>query len=1110
MANWTDAQRQAIQADSGEILVSASAGSGKTSVMIERLVRLIVNGVDVDNVLCLTFTKAASNEMKERLRATLLKTLKGEKDEKTKARLLTQLDRLSFATITTIDSFCNKLVQKYFEKTDLPANFTLATPEDANALKYASATAVLERFGEEDDQEYYNLIGFLGKKRQTDSVLKILTSIYDFLFTLPSANEYLDEIVENYEKDVRENPVVLYVFDKFKHDLKELETCVLSAYGAKTTYTDEMLTHFNYLRNAYYGGLEKFSEAIKKPFPEKPNFQRKEYKNLDEENKKKVDELRTKAQKIQEKYAEFDLLQIENDKKALFPYVKKLVEIIRAFCAEYTARKREENLTDFAEIEQNAYKLLCDSDINAQVRAKYTHVLVDEYQDTNRLQENILRLAGGMSSRFMVGDAKQSIYSFRHTEPEIFIEKRGKEGIETILLKENFRQSKEILNAVNEIFISIMQKDWAGIDYKSEEMIAGLLSPAVDSPFELCFIDDGEKADDEKEISLYSVMENAKENDTVKCAEGEYVYKKIVELVGREKIYDAKQDGEDKNRYIRFGDIVVLYRKNSEHIKDIIKYLKGKGVPVGEKGEEYLPVSAEILIHFLRVLANPQNDESLAIVMLSGFFGFLEDELLEYRRVSGDNKKSLFRAFYSVREKYPKLKAFFEKFLEYITRSEYTDVYNLLNYVVIDTGFDKAVANREGGEREYKLLSAYLNALKQSTVSESVATYLAKFDKYPEFKTKQESGGHDSVRFMTMHGSKGLEFPVVFLVDLDKPFIKNDVKKSVIFHKKLGVTMPSFDVLKRESRENFLGSATKSKILDENAVQELRLLYVALTRGRNKIFVSGKNVASAEKKDGAESASSLMDFIRIALNNNPALNSLIKVENYSLGEVDASSVQEEFDISADVIEKAKKNLDFVYPYELSTKTPTKYTVTALTQDEYAGEDGVAIPLSFPESADVGTLYHTVMQKIDLSATSREQIEKELDKMVLDEAITTPDKEKIDISVLEKVLNTPIMQIARENPIKREQSFLLRTKCSDIKDTECDDEVLLQGAIDLLILTKNGAIVVDYKYSGASEEALIARYKKQLELYKKATQEILGEKEVRACLLSLKTAKSVEI
>lgn len=1106
---WTEKQIDAITADKGEILVSASAGSGKTSVMIERLVRLIVAGVDVDNVLCLTYTKAASNEMKERLQKALLSALNNATDEKIRARLLNQIDKLPFSSITTIDSFCNKIVKKYFEKSCLPSNFVLATPEDANALKYASANAVLEQMGETDDEEYFRLIDFLGKKRKTDSVLQIMMGIYDFLYSLPNPMEYLDGVVKNYNEAVEKNPIVLLALENAKYDIRNLETCVLLASNVEVSYVDEMISHFARLKEAYVTGLNDFCKFLRTPFPEKPNFQRKEYKNLDAEQKEKIEKLRTKAQLFQEKYKKFDILQIEKDIKELAPYIAKLVEIIKAFCAEYKARKREENLTDFAEIEQTAYTLLLDENVRAQVREKYTHVLIDEYQDTNRLQENILSLAGGMSSRFMVGDAKQSIYSFRHTEPEIFMEKRVKSDVHNILLKENFRQSKRLLSVINEIFLSIMKEDWAGIDYNQEKMIAGLTHEDPDIPFELCFVSDKKQEKEKKELSLYSVKENAKESEDVECAEGEYLYSKICQLVGREKIYDAKSKAENKERYIRFSDIVVLFRKNSKQVRKIINYLKDKGVPLGEKSEESLPTSAEILIHFLRALANPQNDESFVIVMLSDLFGFTEDELLLYRQES-DKNKSLYSAFYSIKERFPKLNNFYKKFTEYSTKAEYTDVYNLLNFVVRDTAYDKAIASREGGEREYKLLSAYLDALSSSTVAESVATYLTKFDNYPEFKTKQESGGHDCVRFMTMHGSKGLEFPIVFLVDTSETFSQQDVNKAVLRHKKLGIVMPSFDFLTRETEENFLGQTVKNRILSENAVQELRLLYVALTRGQNKVFVSGKYVKKTGGKQDVWESTSMLDFIRIALNNNPALYSLMKVVDFGENEEEITvKGKKEESIEQDV-EKYKKDLDFVYPYELSTKTPTKYTVTALTKDEYASEEGVAIPLSFPESADVGTLYHTVMQNIHFSAIKTDEIEKELDKMVLDEVITAEDKEKIDISVLEKVLNTPIMQEARENQTKREQSFLLRAKCCDLKDTECEDEVLLQGAIDLLIIKENSAIVVDYKYSGASEESLIARYKKQLELYKKATKEILRIENVRACLLSLKTSKCVEI
>ncbi len=1102
---WTENQSKAISADKGEVLVSASAGSGKTSVMIERLVRLIKSGVDVENVLCLTFTKAAASEMRERLFSSLLKSIRTTEDMAEQERLVEQLDKIPFSSITTIDAFCLKIVKKYFEKTNLPVDANLASTGDSEALKYSSAVSVLEEFGERDDQIYYNLIDFLGKKRRTDSVLEVMLKVYDFVYTLPDPDRYLSDVEEHYYLPVRENPITKYVVSRIKNDLRELEVLSKKCMNYDVPYPEECWSKVYHLSEKLALGLDEFSCEMKKEFPEKPSFAKKEYRNLSDEGKADIDLLRKKMQSFIESHGDFDMARIEKDERDLAPYVSKLVEVVRAFCKEYEDRKRRENLTDFAEIEQTALRALKNPEVQKEVREKYTHVLIDEYQDTNRLQESILALSGGNESFFTVGDAKQSIYAFRHTEPEIFIERQKTVGENAIVLSENFRQDEKLIDVVNDVFSAVMKPEWAGVNYEDEKMKPGLTRESrEEKPFTLCFVR-GEKDESvESAEKVYSVKERAvKEKGEKGCAEGEYLYKKITELVGKRKILDG-----DKTRYLKYEDIVVLYRSYTERVHESVEYLKRRGIPVGEKLEKGLPTSGELLIHLLRVLDNPHTDESLAVVMLSPLFEFLEDELLNLRIEGGREKgKSLYSSLQSIQEKSEKLQFFFDKIQEYTTRAQYVDVYTLLEYVIKDLSFDTKIGARKGGDQEYKLLSAYMDALQTSSVAGSVSSYLSHFDAYPVFSTKQETGSYDSVRFMTIHGAKGLEFPVVFLIDADKNFNNEDVYKAVIFHKTLGVGLETFSIDDRRSRKNFFESTIKEKTVSEGALQELRLLYVAMTRAKNLLFVSGKWVKSSENKIEPKEAGSLLDFIRIAMNKDSALSSKIQVENYTIGELDDERevIEHETDESVD-----EYDLVFVYPYLVSTKTPTKYTVTGLTRDEYEGEEGIAVPVKSAESAEVGTLYHKVMQRIDFGAQSDEEIKAELDKMVLDEFITYDERESVDQEIIKKVLSLPIIKDVGDGEVMREKSFLLRVPCDEIRESECTDEVLLQGVIDLLIVKDGEAVVVDYKYSGASESVLIERYKKQLSLYKKAVEEILGIKKVRVYLLSLKNAKYVEL
>lgn len=1099
---WTSEQKRAIENRSGEMLVSASAGSGKTSVMIERLINLIIEGVDVDQVLCLTFTKAAAEGMRAKLKKELKNALLRKEYEDKKDRIYDQLDKLAFATITTIDAFCSKVVRKYFESCSIPVDAELVTPDEGKALRYASAVKVLELYGEREDEEYSELVGFLGKKRSEGNVLEFLLSFYEFLSSLPDGEQYLNSATQQIESGVEDSLLIKECEFRLKNALRELETlsfACLNKYQSK--YSSEYRLHVLYLQDALREGLESFSKAKKDAFPKKPAKNSKDYKVLPEGCSEDEEILSQKGKIFLERYGKFSLEQLRVDILELRPYISKLCEIVKRFCEEYTATLRKKNLTDFSEIEHECLKCLMNEKTAGEIRARYPYLLVDEFQDTNRLQDEILSRAGGDKSYFLVGDVKQSIYAFRHAEPEIFLEHGKKEGVEEVTLKDNFRQDGEIIDFVNSVFLSVMTKPLTGVDYQKEAMIEGLGIPRRDkTPVTVCYIPKKERVEKELVQGVYSVRADGAEKEEESSLEGRFLYDEIKKLVGIETIYDAKIEGEDKVRPIRYSDIVVLYRSRGDGIQEIKEYLKARNIPIGERVEEDLPRSAEFLIHLLRVIKDRDNGESLAITLLSPMFDFSESELSEYKRAGG-RKLSLYDALYKEKDGSEKLQDFFEKIEKYAKRAEYEDVYGLLNYIVTDTAYDKKIARGKNGAWEHKLLNAYIDSLSDSPVARSVVGYLNHFDSYPTFKTGYETGGEDCVRFMTMHNAKGLEFPVVFCVDLTRDFIKKDYSQPVLRHKKFGLSMMSFNPSTKISRENYYHYAMKDRIREENVVQEMRLLYVALTRARNLLYLSGEEPSKSEVGRDVGDSTNMLEFVNNAIRRNPSIESKIKVVRLS-SEEENTEKEGKIEIEKKVLDR---KIDFVYPHDRATRTPIKYTVTNLTKEEYEGE-GVSVPVEYAESAEVGTLYHKVMQHIDFSVPVRESV----DKMVLDEVIGEEDRDRIDCEVLQKVLSLSVFDLAREGRCRREQAFLLRIACNELKEGECEDEVLLQGVIDLLIEKDGKYTVVDYKYSGASEEGLIAKYSRQLDLYRTAVERITGSKEVEVYLLSLKNAKCIKI
>ena len=1088
MSNWTKNQSLAINTLTGEVLVSASAGSGKTSVMIERLVKLVVEeGVGVDKILCLTFTRSAAEEMKSRLKNALIKRLQSCEDTE-KSRIIENLDELPFAEVTTIDSFCSRLNKKYFESIDGEPNPTLATESETKALKYSSAVKVLNDFGESGDKVYYELLGFLGKKRGSESFVKLILGLDSYLSSLPNADEYLQKATE-YISEIKKNKIAKELLKKFKTDARRIEAMTLPLLAWDLPYPEQVRARMLKLNEKRNDGFLEIDRYLKEPFPEKPKYNRKPYSSK-KESKESITRLYFAVKEFEDKYANLYIDTFSEDTDKARVYVKKLIEVVSALNREYQERLKSKNLTDFSMIAHEALKLLSIPEIRRDVRSTYQHVLIDEYQDTNRLQEEIIESSGGGKSSFVVGDEKQSIYAFRHAEPEIFASRRKKKGVTVINLSDNFRQDAKIIDVVNGVFGNVMTESWAGLDYKSEPMVSGIKDANWhDNPVEIYYVPNAnQKAEPKPLAPVYSVRQDSGVDEDSINYEALYVGEKIKRLVSSETIYDAKLD---VVRPIAYKDIVIISRNRSKKVREIADHLRSLSIPVGVKDKVGLPVPAEVLINYLRYIDNPTLDESMVISMASDLFDFTPNELAEYK-LKGEKTPTLNECFRSIRGDYAKLDDFFALTERYAEESGYTSVYDLLHKIVLDTDY---LIKVEGKGEDARVLLSFIESLGGESTPRSVSEFLSHFDEYPEFTSDIDTGGGDAVRFMTMHGAKGLEFPVVFLVETGRTFSTKDDNEPVNYHKKWGLGIETFFTKERIKRENFIYKAIKDRNKDEQAIEESRLLYVAMTRAKNRLFISGALSKDAVSNTSVSAVNSHLGFIQVALNKDGDLRQ--KIAFATTPEILEEPQKEQLSLSLD--------LSYVYPYEVATKTPVKYTVTGLL--EYEPSDNV-VNIGGGESAEKGTLYHKVMQHIPLD-TKSDQVCKGIDKLVLDGVITEDESKMIDQGVIAKVLDLPIIKEISQRACLTEQEFLLHTTHADIVDGGLEEEVVLQGVIDLLVLGDK-PIVIDYKFSSKNAQNLLNTYRNQLILYKKAVQEILGVGEVEAYLISLKNAECIKV
>ena len=1100
---WKDSQLQVIGEREGEILVSASAGSGKTTVMIERLIRLIEEGVKVNEVLCLTFTESASQEIRSRLKKALIERLDVAEN---KDRYVSELDKLPFADISTIDAFCKRIVSRYFEIAGIDPTFSIASEDESKNVKYRTAEKTLSLWGEKDDDVYFEMLDFFGKKRSEESLLDIIIKIDEYLSSIANRENFVRDVIEQTEQTAFRT----ILFESEMHDanllLRKITNLSLSAQIYGLPYTREVLEYVGRIESAKAEGYSQFFEEINKGIPQNPHYGRKPYTNV-KESKEDITEIKELVWEFLDRFGGQSYFEIEKDLSEISVYAKKILDLVDLFRTEYEKAMERSNMLDFSMIENRAHSCLKNDSVREETVSRYSHVLVDEYQDTNKLQDEIILMCSGGKSLFMVGDAKQSIYEFRHAEPALFLEKRAKRGIKAHTLSENFRTDENLINGINRVFLSVYKSDVAGEDYQGQEMIPERKGISGGfAPLSLQVFFSQKKQSEGCFPPVYSVEEDTKigEEDDEK-EETRYVCDKIKQVFGRGFIKDKS----GVERKIEYSDIAVLYRSRSKSVSEIVELLKKEGIPVSVTEKSKLPYSAELLIHLFKVIDNTNREDSLVSIMLSPAFSFSENSLAKYKLKSKEGG-GLWKSLQSIRSNEKELDLFLTKIEDYKFRSTYMDVCSLADYVIKDLDFENKIVGAIEEKSELGELENYLTNLRSSKITRNLAEYLNYFEKYPEYNSSKVSGNADGVKFMTVHASKGLEFPVVFLVGCGGEFNRSDTKESILLHKKYGIAMPTFTPVTRKYRTNFFYNGIKRKMIADSIAQELRLLYVAMTRARNMLFISGTSRCASDKdfdkKKETSQANSFLDFLLIALNKDDELEKYMAYSTSVSEERHEDIVQEKETKNETVASREHKELlEFEYAHKKATKTSAKFTVTGILKSQ---DETPSVTLSSSESAEVGTVYHTVMQNIDFAITSKEEVEKALSKMLLDEIITEEDTQTVDAQTVLGVLNLPIIKEVCSMQVLREQQFLLRAPACDLKEGEIEDEVLLQGVIDLLALGDE-PIIVDYKYSGASAEVLRKRYQKQLDLYGYAVKKILGKEKVRKYLISLKTGDIVE-
>lgn len=1005
---WTKQQQQVIDLRNRNLLVSAAAGSGKTAVLVERIIQKITDDshpVDIDRLLIVTFTNAAAAEMRERIGAAIEKALEKQPEN---AHLQRQQTLLHNAQITTIHSFCLYVIRNYFHRIELDPDFRVAEEGELKLLKSDVLDKVLEQYYAEADPDFLALSETIATGKNDMPFKEAILKLYDFAMSYPWVEEWLLSCKEPFHitsmEAFEQLPLARELLSYLKSitgqwalQMKLCRNISMEEDGPKM-YTELLIREAEAMETIensetyqqYYERIRGFSfgrlAAARK------------YTG-DAGKKEQVQKLRNEVKASMKKITEQFFFQSPEamiaDIKKNQPVADMLIEVTIAFIHAFAEKKREKNMLDFNDLEHFALKILVEEESHqptgtaAEIRKKYEEVMVDEYQDSNYVQETILKAVSresqGQYNIFMVGDVKQSIYRFRMARPELFMEKyntytQEESEKQRIDLHKNFRSRTQVLDTVNDVFRRIMKEDIGNITYDAQ----AALYPGAVFP---------EPAPEDKDgkpgmfDTRFLVIEPQEEKKDLKAPEleakavGMEIQRLMEEQLVTEQMPEQKDPG--SLRPLRYADIVILLRSFNGWAETFIKVLGEMGIPArATTGTGYFSaIEVQTALNLLRILDNPRQDIPMAAVLASPIVGLTGEDLAMIR--TAYPKEKFYQAVMhympeeledsSVREKenressslsqcqQKKLRDFLILLDKFRKKVSYTPIHELLYQVLEETGYQAYVYALPGGE----VKKANLEMLIEKAIAYENTSYrgLFHFIRYMEqlqkydvdFPLAEGEEAEDMVRIMSIHKSKGLEFPVVFVSGLGKMFNSQDIRERVVLHPRLGIGMDVIDIKRRIKTPGLTRQFLARKIALENVGEELRVLYVALTRAKEKLILTGIMKKAEEKLASIQPITAEDGFLTFLsrLNTNTFLQFLLlaracEPEKYPvtlIKEAELEQAEEAKDVEQELTRiqllaklqepepewerQVAKRLSYAYPYEAEVAMKTKLSVSEL-------------------------------------------------------------------------------------------------------------------------------------------------------------------------------------
>lgn len=1195
MTKWTEEQQQAIESRNSNLLVAAAAGSGKTAVLVERIIRMIcADGLNIENLLIVTFTNAAAGEMRERITAAIVKQLESNPDNP--EHLRRQLQMVGRSSICTIHAFCTGIVRENFHLLDINPKFRIGDTTECSILRRETVEEVMEAAYASGDENFLDLVERFAGTRNDKPIENLILRTYTFIQSQPEPFTWLEEKVNYLARpadELAQSTWAAILSQDMQAKISEARELFAKAAavidhepaleGYRPALEDDLLLT-SQLDSRLQAGLHCLAQHL-----QTVNFTRlgRAARDCDPHWQENVKILRDEGKNIIKDMQKLTLGKSINEYAdelgQLHLSMRALLQLTVDFARRYREKKADKNILDFNDLEHFALQVLSDPQSARTYRHKYHYIFVDEYQDSNLVQESLLNFIKGERNLFMVGDVKQSIYRFRLADPTLFISKYGSFQSEPaalnrrIDLDKNFRSRAEILAGVNYIFKHIMSLELGEIDYDQSSWLryGSGMEEAEDARIEVMLI--------EKDFGLLEIDDDGEDLNEVET-EASFAARRIKELIGT-NIYDPR-----KNciRPVAYRDIVVLMRSTKNRADVYLDILTEQGIPCyADVGSGYFEaLEIEMFLNLLRIIDNKKQDIPLLSVLRSPLGKFTVHDLIAIRL--NNHAGHMYQAV----EEYIKhndddlssrLSSFWYRLDNWKDKARFMPIDQLIWEIMLETDYYYFVGAMPGGIQRQANLRILLDRARQFQAStlKGLYNFVNFIDSlqadHGDMSNARVLGEEDNVvRIMSIHKSKGLEFPVVIMAGMGKQFNFSDTSAAVLFHKDLGIGPIYVDPEARIKSNSLARMAIQSKVKNENLSEEMRILYVGCTRAINKLIMLGslKNIPSQAQKwvrslnpYGLNKARSFMDWIGPVLMHHPdgevlrslledeydgdiyADNSIWKISILSPALLAAahreilvqqSSVQlklQDFKRESASAEAALVNmrLDWNYPHRQAEGIPSKLSVSSIKKNQTDHWPVILPepPLLLPEpefikhdtgkatvklsGAEKGTIMHFVMQHLDLArVSSAAAIELQLQEMLKRELLTAEEIDSVSSEKIVRFMNSQLGQRMLKSPaVYREVPFNLVCKAESILEgiEANDEELLIQGIIDLYFQEGDELVLVDYKtdyISAQNRAALIQQYSIQINLYKNALEKILDKRVKDSCLYFFHTEEMIFI